>query len=573
MLALLAASTIRVSVLLAAALVATRLLRRRPAALRRWLLATVICGALAVPLFGIALPAWHVTLPALVAAPAPASGARADASVAVETSFISGIQSNGNSAQPRTPSAGGRAWSAATVASWVWLVGALTCGLTLLAGIARLQFLARRSAAVADGRWLASLADIASADRRLGRVVLLQSQHPSMLATWGLLRPRILLPRGAQTWDAARVRVVLEHEAEHIRRNDWLMQLAAEALRTVWWFNPLAWIVAARLRLESEQACDDAVLERGVPAFDYAQHLVELARALARPRAWVPAPAMARASSLERRISAMLDPHLARRPLSRLARVSIVVVGLAATASIASVAAQSTFATVTGTIHDQLGGTIPNVTLTLTHVQSGAKHEVRSNDSGAFEFVGLPAGNYLVGIAAMGFKPVERTLQLAAGQTVRQDLTLELGTLQETIMVRDGPPASAPGRQWAPSMDGSSSCSAQPNSGGIKPPVKTHDKKPVYPVSMRDMEGLVELEAVIGVDGSVRTMRTVEATTPDFEHAAMDAVRDWRFTATLLNCVPVEVEMNVLTRFKPESVIPPPPPPPPPPPSPPPQGR
>ena len=68
----------------------------------------------------------------------------------------------------------------------------------------------------------------------------------------------------------------------------------------------------------------------------------------------------------------MLDTQVSRRPLTRLARLSLVIVGLAFTASIASFAAQSTFSTFTGTVRDQLGGTIPSVTVTLTHAQSGA---------------------------------------------------------------------------------------------------------------------------------------------------------------------------------------------------------
>ena len=62
------------------------------------------------------------------------------------------------------------------------------------------------------------------------------------------------------------MRVVLLHELAHARRGDWLLQMAAEALRCVWWFNPLAWVVRARLRRESEHAADDLVLAQGAAA-------------------------------------------------------------------------------------------------------------------------------------------------------------------------------------------------------------------------------------------------------------------------------------------------------------------
>jgi TonB family protein len=96
--------------------------------------------------------------------------------------------------------------------------------------------------------------------------------------------------------------------------------------------------------------------------------------------------------------------------------------------------------------------------------------------------------------------------------------------------------------------------------------MKVEDKRPVYPTAMvgTNIEGRVNLEAVIGVDGTVRTMRTVDATNTDFELSAMEAVRQWRFTPTLLTCVPTEVTMKVLVMFTPEAAAPPPPPPPPP---------
>jgi len=69
---------------------------------------------------------------------------------------------------------------------------------------------------------------------------------------------------------------------------------------------------------------------------------------------------------------------------------------------------------------------------------------------------------------------------------------------------------------------------------------------------MRDagLEGIVPIEAVIGPDGSVTSVRVVSAQVhPDFAIAAVDAVRQWRFTPTLLNGSPVEVVMTVTVQF------------------------
>jgi TonB family protein len=57
------------------------------------------------------------------------------------------------------------------------------------------------------------------------------------------------------------------------------------------------------------------------------------------------------------------------------------------------------------------------------------------------------------------------------------------------------------------------------------------------------------LGARIEADGTIREVRTVSSTDPAFESAATEAIKQWEFSETLLNCVPVEVEMKVLVRF------------------------
>ena len=144
----------------------------------------------------------------------------------------------------------------------------------------RLAWLAVHAHRVTHGRWH-DLAEEISRGYGLRRpVTLLQSSHPSLLVTWGLARPKVILPSAADAWTDERARVVLSHELAHIRRGDWIVQLSAELLRAFYWFNPLLWVACRRLRLESEHACDDEVMSRGVEGTDYATHLIELARAL-----------------------------------------------------------------------------------------------------------------------------------------------------------------------------------------------------------------------------------------------------------------------------------------------------
>jgi protein TonB len=88
--------------------------------------------------------------------------------------------------------------------------------------------------------------------------------------------------------------------------------------------------------------------------------------------------------------------------------------------------------------------------------------------------------------------------------------------------------------------------------GDVRPPRKTVDVKPTYPASMRQagLSGVVPIEAIIGRDGAVSSVRVLSAQVhPDFAIAAADAVRRWRFSPTLLNGAPVEVMMTVSVRF------------------------
>ena len=57
------------------------------------------------------------------------------------------------------------------------------------------------------------------------------------------------------------------------------------------------------------------------------------------------------------------------------------------------------------------------------------------------------------------------------------------------------------------------------------------------------------MEARIGTDGYVNDIRLIGDAHPELAHSAIAAVRDWRYTQTLLNCQPVEVTMTITTNF------------------------
>jgi hypothetical protein len=115
------------------------------------------------------------------------------------------------------------------------------------------------------------------------------------------------LPANCVEWTASQRRVVILHELAHVRRRDCVTQLMTECACALYWFHPLIFLAASRLRDERERACDDVVLAAGTSAPDYADHLVDLVGPATRSWSSRPAVAFAAPSHLEQRLRAILD--------------------------------------------------------------------------------------------------------------------------------------------------------------------------------------------------------------------------------------------------------------------------
>ena len=86
--------------------------------------------------------------------------------------------------------------------------------------------------------------------------------------------------------------------------------------------------------------------------------------------------------------------------------------------------------------------------------------------------------------------------------------------------------------------------------GNIKAPQKIKNVNPVYPPIAQSarVQGVVIIEATIGPDGRVKDAKVLRSI-PLLDQAALDAVKQWQFTPTLLNGVPVPVIMTVTVNF------------------------
>jgi TonB family protein len=525
---------LRASLVVLVALVASVALGRQSAALRHWILAAGIFAAATVVPLGRALPSWDfaqqarpMDLPiATLMTPAPVHDLETAATTAV------GAQ--------RVEPAGGM--TLAVILNVVWAVGAAVALILLGLSFIRLARVTRTATAITDRRWTESIERLAQLLNVRQSVPVLRSDQPGLVGTYGWRHPQVLLPPDCDSWSDERIRIVLGHELAHIRRADWSIQVAAELVRAVFWYNPLFWMACARLRYESEQACDDTVLEAGVPPAEYAAHLLAIARTSRPPlggRAVVP---MARRSTLEGRIAAMLNTTLAhQRPTRRaLTFAFAVIAGITiATASFrASVEIQPR--PLTGTVYDMTGAVLPQVALTLQDA-AGLHQSATTDRNGRFDFGAIAPGRYLLTSTLIGFVSLAQEMTLQDARQWDRTITLQVGTLQETVTVIDRRPASAP------------PAAAQAAIGGnLRVPSKSVDVRPVYPQALRDagVEGVVPLGALIGADGSVVSVRVLRANAhPELAKAAVDAVRQWRFTPTLLNREAIEVYMTVTVRF------------------------
>jgi len=598
------------------ALLVCRALRGKPAALRHVVLAASLAAVALAPVLETTVPQWD--LPLLSAPPQIMSSGTTLSSEAAPTI-----------ATTVTPAPAPRlTWP--TVLAVAWGIGFAVVIGGLLAGLFRLVVMTRRCRPLQSGIWRERAAILSSQYGLTRAVQMLECPDRALLLTWGVFRPRIIVPRGADSWTVDRVDIVLAHELTHIARRDWAVQMGGEVLRALYWFNPLVWMTCRRLRHESEQACDDAVLRRGLSPVEYSTHLLAIARQLlASGRGWAAAPAVADPSTLERRIAGMLNETRNRAPLTRTAGV-LTTLGMLAAAipvaavtlterfepaplsvnldrAVASVApalapppaavvpsspvrrapraaaaaaaapAQQRPGSVAGTLRDASGAMLPGVQVTLTDAVSGKGPSTVSDPNGAFRFRDVAPASYRLEARLPGFATLLIELAVASGEDVQRSLTLRVGSLTETVTVTCvsgaaeaarypqvlafGERVATPRlftvpRTWSFGQARGQAPPAQPPlriGGQIAAPRQTKRVQPVCPSTPIGSGGAVILEATLGPDGMIKDVKVLRSAPgrPDIDQSAIDAIRQWEYTPTRLNNVPVPVIMTVTVVYAP----------------------
>lgn len=221
----------------------------------------------------------------------------------------------------------GSLWSSFSPTALVlslWITGVVCLWVRTLGGLGSLCVTKSRSLPARDGL-ISSIAGVVAGELGVNRKVDVRLGVLTALpATWGWLRPTVLLPESAVYWPAERIHSVLKHEFAHVQRCDWLTLIVAQATVAFHWFNPLAWCVLRQLLKEQELACDDRVVTCGTRAADYAAELVAVLRESVAGRRFSPvALGISRVHDLENRLLALLDVRRDHRSMSRRVGVAI----------------------------------------------------------------------------------------------------------------------------------------------------------------------------------------------------------------------------------------------------------
>ncbi len=445
----------------------------------------------------------------------------------------------------------------------IWLTGVLITAGPLLYGFMRLRQL-RLQAEILVGTPLNDLLEESCCSLGLPRVPeLLLMPGPVMPMTFGLRRPRIVLPEECLLWTMSRQRAVLLHELAHIQRRDVASQLFAHLTTALWWFQPLSWISRHSLRQESERACDDLVVQCGVRASDYAAELLAIAKDF-RVEAPIAATgiAMARRGDLGGRLHLILAPEAVPKPvaLRRLAAALTFISALTIAASALTVSPEpipftksespqrssSMFtlrrtvlsgllasaglsaATIGGSLFDANGTPVPNAKASILNADTAAKLEATTSTDGKFVFESLPAGQYILRIEKPGFPALYREFK------VQEDSKVDRGMMLGDTTQH---PASKPDQVRVPGAEQQAKLISKVN--------------PVYPPAAKaaGVQGLVVLEATLSAEGVPVDVRVVSSPSDDLSQSALEAVRQWRYAPTLLNGDPISVVTEVRVNY------------------------
>jgi protein TonB len=213
---------------------------------------------------------------------------------------------------------------------------------------------------------------------------------------------------------------------------------------------------------------------------------------------------------------------------------------------------------------DATGAVLPGVEVraVLRNSDGETIRSVVTSGSGSFELGALTPGTWILTASLPGFETATQRATVGVGDSVEWSPMLEIGSIQETMLITTDPP-TGPLRQEAAVADTAPRPAASaPNrptgaapirvGGNIKPPRMRVRQQPLYPsdAAAQGVGGVVILSAVIDADGLVRDIKSLRSPDDSLTLAATSALTQWEFTPTLLNGTPVPTRMTATFNFQ-----------------------
>jgi TonB family protein len=314
--------------------------------------------------------------------------------------------------------------------------------------------------------------------------------------TFGWRQPVVLLPVSFHGMSESMQRPIACHELLHVERCDWLFVILEEILRSLFWFHPAVWWAVARIHLSREQVVDREVLRITGARGAYLESLLHIASQRGRPVA-VPAPLLLRERHLVQRVALMLKESK-----------------MTTTRLIFSLLAILAFLVWTGTY---AAAWFPLTSAAVQNVPAFAPEMERT-----------PA-------PAVEPPPSRETTSAHSDPAIKNKPTsLPAGAARS--------PEPAPkARRQEPLRVGSIVAAAR----------LINKVDPIYPEIARRarVEGTVQLEVLIDEQGKPSRVRIIGGGGPLLQPAALEAVKQWRYSPTLLNGQPVSVLATVEVPF------------------------
>ncbi len=365
---LLAGVAFKSTLVLCAAWVMAFALRRRSAAIRHLVWTAAAAALVVLPLLSGFLPALRVTAPEVLA--------QWDTGLVFRAAATAGTQPEapGASAAPHPTGLGPSApWrpNLPMILAATWCAGSMILLIQMLSAYAAMRRIRRRLPEFPDRGLARETANVLGLTEP---VRVLETAPGTMPMTFGLRNPAVMLPADATDWTEESRRMVILHEAAHIRRGDAATHLLARAALALNWWNPLAWVAWREFLKERERAADDMVLSSGAHPSAYAGRLLEVARTLqtAPATAWA-VIAMARRSQIEGRLLAILDSKVNRKQAGRAAVAIAAILAIVLVAPFAAMHAQSD------------GQTPPEIDATIRAANAQKNHEILDNAASAYQ--------------------------------------------------------------------------------------------------------------------------------------------------------------------------------------------